>query len=161
MSCHSYLWQLRWSFFVNSSYFVHLAIARVLIRQMKWNSFTKEGRCVEITFVAADSQNKWGAKFYGHELAVRKSNCAATPVTHRALFYTVPLSSPTLVSSIHKGPIARLRVGAAKQKMMVNVTLLCKRTGDSRLELGRHKQSTVWWSCSCFSFKLKSLIVND
>ncbi len=63
-----------------------------------------------------------GATFCGHEVAVRKSNCAATPITYRGLLNTVPSFPVTLVSSIRKGPIARMWVAAAKQKMTVNIT---------------------------------------
>lgn len=51
-------------------------------------------------FVAAGSQNGWGQHCVGHKLAVRKSNCTATPITYRALLSAVP-TSPARVSSIH------------------------------------------------------------
>lgn len=51
---------------------------------------------VGITFVTTGSQNL-SAGFCGHELAIRKSNCTATPGAYRALLGPVPTSPVSLL----------------------------------------------------------------
>lgn len=59
-----------------------------------------------------------GGSMCSHELAVTESNCIATCITYISGFaQSCAHVSPTL-----QGPIARLWVGAAKQKMMGNVS---------------------------------------
>lgn len=67
----------------------------------------------KLLFWQLGSQNGWGQHFV--------VNCTAAPIAYRALL-NVLMSLTTLLSSIHSGATARLRVGAGKQKMMVNVT---------------------------------------